>query len=317
MKRDPSRKLDPETMLALAKARQRQERRSVSYLIAVAVLVLGLGVIGWFLWPEDPPRVTLAAYDAVATPEESIVLQARAWPEAKGGSPTLSGLELWFQTTVPPHAETVITDSLGGASLSWQAPKTGPVEFMVRHQQKIDPKKPVRDNGRVFVWPPASPLLVVDVDHALTDGVESLAGGGNVAPTLREGAAHALQSLSGRYKIIYLSTAVREPTSYKKLRAWLQQAGTAGKPAALPGGPLIGPSVPIGEAEEQNFAKERIGALKKRFTAPAVGVAWRDVEAQMYLDAGWKAVVIGPDKIVPPGASAIQSWANLPKELTH
>ena len=68
MKRQHSRKLDPETMLALAKTRERQERRSVSFLIAAAVLVLGLGVIGYFFWPEEPTHVTVAAYDAVATP---------------------------------------------------------------------------------------------------------------------------------------------------------------------------------------------------------------------------------------------------------
>src|SRR5215471_19702176 len=96
VRRDPKKKLDPETMLALAKARQRQDRRAVSYLIAMAVLVAGIGAISWFFWPTEPPRVMLAAYDAVATPEESIRLHARAAPENRERAPKLEELHIWF-----------------------------------------------------------------------------------------------------------------------------------------------------------------------------------------------------------------------------
>ena len=97
MRPDQSRKADALTMLAMAKARKRQERRSVTFLIATAIVVLGLGIIGWFLWPEEPARITRAAYDAVAAPKESITLVARAEAEAKDQSPRISGLPVLFQ----------------------------------------------------------------------------------------------------------------------------------------------------------------------------------------------------------------------------
>src|SRR5262245_7053656 len=173
MRRDPKKKLDPETMLALAKARQRQDRRAVSYLIAMAVLVAGIGAISWFFWPVEPPRVALAAYDAVATPEESIKLYARAAPENRERAPRLEGLDLWFQVPATQRSETIATGPDGSASLDWQAPKARAerLEFVVRHQQRDEPKKVASDRGRVFVWPAHAKLLAVDVDYALADGI--------------------------------------------------------------------------------------------------------------------------------------------------
>jgi hypothetical protein len=318
MKRDPSRKLDPETMLALAKSRERQERRSVSYLIATAVLVLGLGVIGWFLWPEDPPRFTLVAYDAVAVPEESTRLHARVEPEKKDQHPKLAGLAFWFQITDPPRAETLATDANGSAALDWQAPKKADarLEFMVRHQHKANPKEGARDQGRVFIWPAQAKLLVVDVDHALTTGIESLAAGGNAAPTLRPGAVAALQSLASRYKVVYICAEANEPSSYKKLRTWLRPT-VATALGHLSDGPLLGPPMPVGTAEMETYTISQIEMLKKHFPERAVGVAGRAVEAQMYIDAGWKSIIIGEANPAPPGASSITGWADLPKEVAH
>src|SRR5262249_44801398 len=144
-------------------------------------------------------------------------------------------------------------------------------------------------SGHVFVWPATSKLLIVDVDHTLLDGVEALASGGNAAPTLREGAALALQSLNGKYKVVYLSAAVRDPASYKKFRSWLQQAANQIIPGTamlnLPPGPLLAPSEPIGDADEKVFMASQIELLKKQFTEPAVCIAGRDTEARTFLDA--------------------------------
>jgi hypothetical protein len=146
---------------------------------------------------------------------------------------------------------------------------------------------------------------VVDVDHALTTGVDALAS--NLAPTLRTGASTALKALSGRYKIVYFSAGANEPSLYKKLRAWLKQA-------QLPDGPLLGPPGQVGTGKMDTFTIELIENLKKRFPEPAVGVIGRVLEAQMVLDAGWKAIVIGDADEVPAGATSIPTWAEFPKE---
>jgi hypothetical protein len=299
----------------MAKARQRQERRSVSYLIAAAVLVLGLGVVGYFLWPEDPPQLTLAAYDAVAAPGENVPLRARVETDSKERSPKLSGLELWFQVSADKRAETQESDSDGAAALDWKSPpsESKPTEFMVRHQQKDQPRKGLRDQARAFVWLATAKVLLVDVDHALTEGVDSLASGGNTAPTLRPGAAAALRSLSGAYKIVYLTSAARGPAGYKKLRGWIQP-GAAGVHEPLPDGPLLGPSLPLQEGDEANFVAGQIETLRKSFTGSAVGVTGRIDFAKLFFDAGWKAVVVGADQ-APAGATLVAEWAELLKQL--
>src|SRR5260370_15520409 len=96
MKRDNSKNLDAMTMMAMAKARKKQEHRAVSYLIAMAIVVLGLGLIAWFFWPEEIPHVTLAAYDAVALPDSTVTLHARAEPEDKELSAKVDGLDVRF-----------------------------------------------------------------------------------------------------------------------------------------------------------------------------------------------------------------------------
>jgi hypothetical protein len=315
MKRDPTKKVDPITMLAMAKARERQERRSVSYLIAAAVLVAGLGVIGFFLWPEDPPHVTLAAYDAVVASGQSTVLCARVEPENKDKAPKLGGLELWYQVPASQIAQTRLTDAHGAATLDYEVPKTkaSVIEFMVRHQQKDDPKKAARDQGRIFVWPGTASLLVVDIDTALADGVAFLANGDNVAPTLRSGAAATLRALSGRFKVVYFTTAARGPASYARLRRWLRPV--PGVQEALPDGPLLGFSVPVETGDEGSAVSRRIEALKQSFSERSVGLTGRGEVAKLFLDAGWKAVVVGGEQAAPAGALVVQAWPDVAREL--
>ena len=61
--------------------------------------------------------------------------------------------------------------------------------------------------------------------------------------------------------------------------------------------------------------RRQIRALKDRFPEPAVGVAGRSVEAQVYLDVGWNAVVVGEVNDLPPKAAQLPGWADLPKAI--
>ncbi|HMF13284.1 MAG TPA: hypothetical protein VKE94_13295, partial [Gemmataceae bacterium] len=273
-------------------------------------VVLGLGGIGWLMWPVEPPRVLLAAYDAVAAPDELIKLYARLEPESRERTPKLDGLEVWFQVQATLRSETLATDSRGDAAIDWQAPKSDarPLEFMARHRQVEDPKKVASDHGRIFVWPAKAKLLVVDVDYALVESSESFADGGSTAPTLRSGAAAALQILASRFKIVYISAVVNEPSRYKRMRNWITQA-------RLPEGPLLGPSVSVDAGDRDAFKISQIEALKKRFTEPAVGIAARDEEVQLFVGAGWKTVVIGDATRLPADVTRIVTWAELPKQL--
>jgi hypothetical protein len=230
-------------------------------------------------------------------------------PENKPRAEKLGGMDVLFQIIATKRAETLATDEQGTAVLEFQAPAAnGPHEFSVRYQHKDEPKNVASDHrGRVFIWPAKTKLLVVDVDHALADGVDALGNAGSAAPTLHAGAATSLGTLGSRYKIVYLSAAANQPSSYKKLRGWLRQA-------QLPDGPLLAPWKPVAADDRDTFTAGQIEALKKRFPEPAVGIAGREAEARMYVEAGWKSVLIGDAERLPPRASAIANWAELPKE---
>jgi hypothetical protein len=206
MKRQNPKTHDALTMMAMAKARKKEERKAVSYLIAMAIVMIGLALIAWWFWPEEVPHVTLAAYDAVAVPEQTITLHAGAEPENKERSAKVDGLDVRFQIAATQKDETAATDAQGVAGIQWSAPKKEgkPIEFLVRHQHKDDPKQVARDSGRMYVWPANTKLLVVDADHALADGVEALRDGTGGA-TAKPGAGKALRSLAARYKIVYLT----------------------------------------------------------------------------------------------------------------
>lgn len=315
MKRHTPKTHDALTMMAVAKARKKEERKAVSYLVAMAIVAIGLALIAWWFWPEEVPRVTLAAYDTVATPEQSITLHARAEPENKERSAKVDGLDVRFQIAATQKDETAATDAQGVASIPWSAPKkeVKAIEFLVRHQHKDDPKQVARDSGRVYIWPANTKLLVVDADHALADGVEALRDGTGGA-TAKPGAAKALKSLAARYMIVYLTALMDRPTTYRRLRSFLTQPATT-VDGQLPDGPLLGPTMPLGDGDADVFTMGQIEALKKAFPGEMIGVAGRGVEAKMFLDAGWKAFVIGDSVNAPAGSVAVRTWKEWQEKL--
>jgi hypothetical protein len=318
MKDGDSKKLDPRTLLALSQARPKPGRRMVPILISVAVLLVALTIIGYFLWPTDPPRVAVAAYDAVARAGDPIDLHARVEKEDGEKSNRLGGLELHFGVPASKFDTSAKTDEQGAAEARWPAPsKGGPVaEFTVIHDLKRE-KHVVRDSGRAFFWPPKeTKLLVVDADHALIyadDETLRTARPTELKP--REGAPAELTKLAASYKIVYLTSAMDQPQTYKKLRTWLRQPALPS--LRLPDGPLLGPFEPLGEGDRELFTIGQIEALKKSFPGEALGIAGRPVEAKMFLDAGWRTILIGKSSDAPKGAAIADSWSDVPKLLPH
>lgn len=301
MSQGDRKKLDPRTLLALSQMRKPDHSNRVTgYLIAAAVLVLAFGGIAWWVGRDlEPESLALAAYDDVALPDTEVTL--RAWLQAPGQDDVkLGGRELLFQVAVTQTGERAASDDAGTASVSWHAPKaTQPVEFLVRFSDK-KLKLNLRDSGRVFVWPATAELLVVDADHALTDF---------------GAAADALKPLGARYKIVYLTADADRPTDYHKLRASLRQGGRSSRPNPLPDGPLLGPTVPLGQGDLDIAAIGQVDRLKQTFPGKAVGVAGRPTEAQMFLTAGWTTFLIGDAADAPAGATVLASWDELPKQL--
>jgi hypothetical protein len=72
----------------------------------------------------------------------------------------------------------------------------------------------------------------------------------------------------------------------------------------------------LGEGDGNVFTVGQIEGLKKAFPGEMIGVAGRGVEAKMFLDAGWKAFVIGVPGDAPQGATDVAAWSELPTALS-
>jgi hypothetical protein len=315
----PRKKIDPMVLVALERERAKRRERSlaVPLLLIAAVLAVGLGFLAWKFWPEDPPNISLTAYDQVARPEEPVALWARVEDEDRQEPINLGGFDLLFQVAATRQAETVSTDAGGAAHIDWRPAKApaGPTEFLVRYADQKTHKSS-RNAGRVFVWPADASLLVVDVDHALVNvDEETLRAARLPELTARPGAAAALRRLPG-YKIAYLTALAERPAAYRNLRSWLRPLAATDRDQ-FPDGPLLGPSQPLGEGDRETFIQGQIETLKSAYTGPAIGIAGRAKEARLFFDAGWKTCLVGDAGDVPDGVTAVESWAELPQKLAR
>jgi hypothetical protein len=317
MKQGDSKKLDPRTLLALSKARPAPPRRAVPILIALTIVVVGLGIIGYLIWPDDPPRVTVVAYDTVAHPDDTIALHGRVEKEEGEKSNRLGGLEIRFEVPASHFGESAATENNGATSVEWHVPeKVGlPIEFTVIRELGRQ-KRVARDSGHVFIYPANTPLLVVDADHALADADEETLQAASLTKLKeKEGAASTLRGLSGGYKIVYLTAVMDRPDSYRKLRIWLSGTGLATRLQLLPDGPLLGPYEPLGQGDREIFLAGQVQALKKDFPKLAIGIAGRAQEAKVFQGEGLKTYLIGEAGDAPDDVTVAGTWAELAKQF--
>lgn len=308
-------KPDPLVLLARASAAKRP-RRVLPALILLG-LVAGLaGLFIWWAWPSgEYPAVTLAAFDQVALPGETVSLTACLEPvehfEKDAG---LAGAALFFQAAAAEDHHQVPANALGYGS--WECAfgaETEPLDFVVRHPGIPSRRRGVQASGRVFVWPAETCLLIVDADTALADaGPDALWTANNLDLRALPEAAAALTAAGKKRQVVYVSAGADRPTRYNKLRAWLT-SGTRPGAESFPAGPVLAAGALHGEGRDR-FLEHTLASLRRRYPGSGVAVTRDERLAGMFRAAGLDTFLLSETGL-PADVQAVKSWGELRKLL--
>ena len=293
----------------------RRRHSSLIFLIILAGAVLGGGFLAWRLWPRRPlPALLLTAYDQLALPTKPTRLAAQLEPlDSAEPSDSLSDCELFFQRGQEQPTR-VQADRAGFGFAPASFPAAGPQqEFLVRFHDPLGRQRGQETHGRAFVWPEESSILVVDVDAGLTaTATEELwqRNSLNIQPV--PGVAQALRDVRRTHRIVYLSESANGPGRYAKLRAWLERSAPAQD--QLPTGPLLAVATENVE-HDAAFAPSKAAWIKQNFKGKLAAVSARPSFAQVFLEAGYTAIVVGGKTEAVPGMRRSKSWAELAEHL--
>ena len=311
MRREPSKKLDALTMLALAGARKRRRRSPLVTFLFTAVFVFLVWMLVLWIWPgSGPSALSLAAFDQVGRRGDPVIRRAQIEPADDESAADLSGFDLYFQGPAPGMEAKLATARNGMAADEqvWDGVADAPVEFVVRYPGD-NRRQPAQDAGRIFLWPADTSVCLIDADHVFTaDGPLDLIGEPNAKPI--EGAAAALRSIGANHSIVYLSARADSPGHFLRMRAWLKQNDVL-PGERLPDGPLLGLGSQPGATNAEVFHRVAVQTLRERFSGTLIAVAGRPDEARIYHAAGARTFLLGEAQEPLEGVTLVDSWADL------
>jgi hypothetical protein len=178
------------------------------------------------------------------------------------------GRELFFQEIAPPLAKAdkptaSRTDERGLAELPWTLKHATPVAEIeaVYIDEAMRPPWTDRARSRVFSWPTASRVLLLDVEPTL----KNAANWAELAKALRNAEANG-------WHIVYLALKEDAPLEYKKVRNWVLTQTTASE-HALVNGPVLGRLHLAAGESEPTARKAVLATLKAEFTGAIVFVS--------------------------------------------
>ncbi len=318
MRRDGKKPMDALFVLATASFGGRRRRSLTRIVVTFLVVLLLLALPIYFLWPEpEQPSLLLAACDQVAIPGEATSLCACVEPMGEDKTQAiLARRNLYFHDLQAEWEQRVATDGAGMVTLHKNLSSVAAtVEIMVRYPGDGRRRPGAQAKARVFVWPPETPLLMVDADHALADvNAATLWDANNLDIRARPGAVAALRAARAKYRIGYLSVGADLPSRYNKLRAWLER-GWAPEQEQFPDGPVLSRTCrpPVSDASE--FLQATLKDFKQRFRGTMVAITGDGVNAQLLSEAGWQTYLLTEAGHAPNGVTVIKSWSEFSRQL--
>lgn len=251
----------------------------------------------------------LTVFDQLAPPGETVSLHVKLYQTTRlGFHINLHDRQIEFRCPFLPASATQ-TGEDGLASVEVQPPMEAPEvwRFTADYRGGVC-HQPAVSNGRVFLWPTDSCLLVTDIDGTICDLAEFRVPftSNRNTPTL-PGCVEALNALAVEYRIVYLSA--RDECLYDKTRDWLREKG-------FPAGPLFCRDMHLTGSQEE-FKTKFLADLAKRYPRLRVGVGDRLTDVRAYRANGMRAFLIDPTGriAVPPGTVVVPSWRAVPNHL--
>jgi hypothetical protein len=307
------RKPIPEEMVARlrAGARKRRPWTAATWVILFILLAVPAGLLAWIFWPRSPPvPLVLTAYDQVGERGQAVVCRARLETRDPARADVdLAGREVTFEQiafALPREQKAklkVATQAGGLAEAEWVVPEKLPqIEFTARHVE-ADQRDETSDKGRLFGWPRATKVLLVDVTALARAGDQLWQQTVRDQP-LHAGAATALRAAqSAKFAVAYLATEPQRAVRYHQVRNWIERSAVG--PKGIPDGPVLGRLSVGGSGSAADLAKAVVEHLK-RFDGPLVVLAGQEQTAEAYRAAGARVLRLGRGGL---------TWNNVAKEL--
>jgi hypothetical protein len=313
----------------LQEALRRKRPRRVRLALASMLVALGLlALLAWLFSPKDePPRLTVVAFDDLGVAGGEVMLQGRLEASADAHV-TLAGKDMVFvddQSFSAPDKvvkEVVVkTGSHGETSCQWTfPPEADHGDFILRQiGEKFHPG--MEDRGRIIFRPSATPLCLVQIDDTLTQGKDQAWRKDNSQDIIPvPGAAEALQQAKENgYEIVYLAVAADRPTLYKKMVGWVRYRSAVGSPPIPTGAVLSRFTLPWADQDHRPWQKTA-ELLAKRFILPKAedsakhfAIAGTIDVAQQFHAAGLRTLYLGAGDDLPGDVQRMPGW----EEVRH
>lgn len=263
----------------------------MAVLLTVAFFFVPIAGLTWWFWPRPPlPPLFVVAFDQVTIPGQAVSLEAQlAAVEPHSSLPDLSGRELFFldadRVRGADKVERARSDKHGAAKCSWPVAAADVlVEVLVRY---VDPdqRHVPSCQARIFSWPAASKILIVEADALIDIGTQSWERDDlRDLPVLEDAAETLRAAVEERFQIVYLAPPTARATVYRAVRDWIERRHGQGDEPGLPNGPVLGAAA--GEARAQ------VGRLQELYRGPFLAVARQAETAGVFRAAGITTIQI-------------------------
>jgi hypothetical protein len=279
--------------------------------LLLVLLAAPVALLAWWLWPRgEPPALVVTAFDQVGEPGTKVVIRARL--ETLDTARTdfdLSRRDVVFEEIrldLPKGRGALGTASQAGglAAVDWTVPEKVPQAAFTVRLLTPEGRSQASDRARLFGWPRATKVLLVDVAALVPAGAKVREKEPALGLALQPEASAALRSAkSAQFAVAYLATEPAGALTYRKVRDWVERSAPG--PQGIPDGPVLGRLSVGGDIGATDWAKEVMAHLK-RFDGPLVVLAGQPQTAEAYRAAGARVLLVGQGGL---------GWGDVAKEL--
>jgi hypothetical protein len=253
-------------------------------LLILCTLILGV-LLWWFLPRGRPPVLHVVAFDDVVATGETPTARGQLFvPTGDAEAPRLSGHDLAFddQQTQP---KVIKSDDKGIGAAAWPIGEEPVAAFFVRFVDRDNRQGSAKENGRLFVWPKNSRIIVVDADETLLEDNEH-------APTVLNKAADE------GWRIAFACITSSKAHEFRQARGRLDSL------VKLPKGPYLGRAAYPAKESVEAARREVFQLLRGKFNADMLAIIKSADATTTCQDLGIRVIRIG-DAATPTWAEVV------------
>ncbi|MFP4052266.1 MAG: hypothetical protein ACLFV7_00195 [Phycisphaerae bacterium] len=279
-------------------------RRRLGVLLAIVFGCAGCGTQGVLL--GSGANYVFTSTDAITSPGKPVNIYARV--EEGDMLQSRPGAVVRFYTPDGRFYKAAATNEEGIARVSYTPESAGDHELVVDvSPMGLEEPPPQPRRVTVFVRPPGTPILLVDMDKTVVASGFQTVLISDPEPMERSG--QVLRRAEGQWQVVYLT---HRPDYFStKSRQWLRRHD-------YPSGPLLLSTIDEFLQGSGAFKTQKIRRLQETLTNIQAGIGDKVSDAMAYHDTGLKSVLVLP---MPPTEKSVAyrqlaaSLEKLPEEV--